>query len=355
MAKDSTRLHLSITGLDHEARGRSRGAQLAGTLGAATESYLRLFAAVGVDEADVRRGAERTIEAIEGWKPDYVAELSGIAAASGLELWQITALNARTEILTGSPTAGARECSTMALKMAGKTTGIQTWDWHTELDDFWHTQEVAGPGYRYVGLTEQGIVSKIGINEAGLALHFNILGHREDRPGGIPMHVLSAVVLDSCASINEALELIRSTPIHSSSAFTMLDSHGTVSCEMSPSGVSAIRPVQGVNLRTNHFLDTATADEEKTELYEPDSSERLELIRTRLASQLPTTEDELIGIFISGPGEAALCCTPDMSLELGQRWATLATVVTDPSTRSMRVLDGMPTDAVHGTWRELIA
>lgn len=355
MTNDSTRLHLSVTGPDYEARGRSRGAQLAGTLGAAAESYLRLFAAVGVDEAAVRCGAERTIEAIGGWKPDYADELTGIAAASGLELWQITALNARTEILTRSPTAVAKECSTIALKMAGRTTGIQTWDWHTELDGFWHTQEVGGPGYRYVGLTEQGIMSKIGINEAGLALHFNILGHRDDRPGGIPMHVLSAVVLDSCASIDEALELIRSTPIQSSSAFTMVDAHGTVSCEMSPAGVSSIRPVQGVSLRTNHFLNAATNDKEKTELYEPDSSERLELIRTRLANKLPTTENELVGLLISGPGEAALCCTPDMSLEMGQRWATLATVVTDPSTRSMRIFDGMPVDAVNGTWRELVA
>lgn len=355
MTNDSPRLHLTVAGRDYEARGRSRGAQLAGTLGTAAESYLRLFAAVGVNEAAVRRGSDESIEAIGVWKPHYVDELSGIAAASGLELWQVAALNARTEILAGSPTAVAKECSTIALAMEGRTTGMQTWDWHMELDDYWHTQEVGGPGYRYVGVTEQGIMSKIGINEAGLALHFNILGHREDRPGGIPMHVLSAAVLDSCASIDEALDLIRSTPIHSSSAFTMIDEHGSVSCEMSPAGVSPIRPILGVSLRTNHFLDAATVNKQKTELYEPDSSERLQLIRTRLASKIPLTERELVEIFISGPGEAPLCCIPDMSMELGHRWATLATVVTDPSTRTMRVFDGMPSDAVHGTWRELVA
>ena len=48
-----------------------------------------------------------------------------------------------------------------------------------------------------------------------------------------------------------------------------------------------------------------------------------------------------------------LTCRADMSKGYGDRWATLATLITDPEARTIRILDGMPTEAETGEWRTL--
>lgn len=348
-----TRQHLIITGTKRAELGRSRGDQLRDTLAAAYREYAELFRAAGVDEATEQRAAAATLDALAGWRPELIAELEAIAAASGVTLEQVVALNARTEVLAASAKP-SNECSTIAALVGGRQRGVQTWDWHIELDPFWHTQEVDGPGYRFVGVTEQGIIGKIGVNEAGLALHFNILGHELDGPGGIPMHMLANVVLTECATVTEAIELVRAAPITSSSSFTLIDETRAVSLEITPVGVFEIAQQAGVVVRTNHFQDAGPLERQKP-VYEPDSSERLALVRERLDAGLPADDAALVALLESGPGQAPLTCVPDMTQPLGERWATLCTALSDPGARTLRVLDGTPVEVGEKTWRELSA
>lgn len=352
MTLTTERLHIEVAGETPRERGRSRGRALQHTLAGAYARYAELFRALGVTEEIERDGVERALAVIESWRPAYVDELAGVAEAAGVTLEQVTALNARTEIIALGP-RGSSECSTLTAQLDGRRFGVQTWDWHIELDSYWHTHEVTGLGYKHVGVTEQGILSKIGMNEAGLALHFNILGHAEDGPDGIPMHVLSSIVLSECASVDEAIALIREAPIGSSSAFTMLDGERAVSVEMSPAGVFVIDEVDGSVQRTNHFQHETPLAQQKTEVYEPDSSARLALVRERLASGLPTDTSAMVRLLLSNADQPPLTCVPDMTLSYGERWATLATVVSDPGTRTLRVLDGMPPEADTGSWRTL--
>lgn len=352
MTRKPERLHLSIDGATRRELGRRRGEQLRTLLPRAYAGYAELFRTLGVTLEMEQEGARRTIAGLNAWRPEIVEEFAEIALASGLDLLEIVALNARTEIIAMSGAASS-ECSTVTAVVEGRRLGVQTWDWHVELDPFWHTHEVSGPGYRYAGLTEAGILSKIGMNERGLGLHFNILGHRQDGPGGVPMHVLSALVLAECATVAEAIAFIRDAPITSSSAFTLLDEKQSVSVEMSPDGVFVISEINGSVQRTNHFQDTTPLAAQKTEVYEPDSSERLALVRERLAAGLPKDSAELVALLLSGEGQPPLTCVPDMALQLGERWATLATIITDPAERSIRVLDGMPTEVATGSWCEM--
>ena len=352
MTEKTERLHLTVAGDTHRELGLSRGAALRPSLAGAYEKYAELFRAVGVSAEREQQGVERVLAALSAWRPAAVEELAGIAEGADVTLSQVVALNARTEIIAMG-NRGASECSTLTAEIGDRRYGVQTWDWHIELDQFWHTQEVAGPGMKYVGVTEQGIVSKIGMNEAGLGLHFNILGHENDGPDGVPMHVLSGVVLSECRTVDEAIELIRSAPVASSSAFTMLDAERAVSVEMSPEGVFVIAAVNGSVQRTNHFQHEAPLAKQKTALYEPDSSERLALVRSRLAAGLPVEPAAMVEILVSGEGQPPLTCVPDMSLGYGDRWATLATVISDPTERTLTVLDGMPTEAATGPWRTL--
>ena len=65
-------------------------------------------------------------------------------------------------------------------------------------------------------LTEFGVLAKIGVNDAGLGVMLNMLHHGADdqRPVGeprigFPVHVLLRTLLEDCASVDEARDLVR--------------------------------------------------------------------------------------------------------------------------------------------------
>lgn len=354
MTPTQERLHIDVAGGTPRERGQARGRALRPSLAAVYAGYSELYRASGVSAEQERAAVGETIAAVRGWRSDVLDELEGVAEGAGVDLDTVVALNARTEILAlGS--RGAHECSTVTAVLDGSRYAVQTWDWHVEFEDFWHTQTVAGIGLRYAGLTEQGILGKIGVNEAGLALHFNILGHADDGVGGVPVHLLAHVVLSECATVAEALTVIRRTPLQSSTALTVLDASTAVSAELTPVGVFVVAEVDGSVQRTNHFQHEVPLAAQKSALYEPDSTQRLDMVRARLAQRSPRTTAELVDLLSSQPGEPPLTCVPDMSLALGDRWSTLATIVSHPETRTIRILDGTPLDAADGRWITLHA
>ena len=344
------RRHVEVDDADPRRRGLARGAQLRDELPGCLTTYLRLFETVGVPQAQARAAALELAEIVGDWRPDMLTEIAGVAEGAGLELWQLMALNGRTEILSQATASGPAECSTLVYAPIGATAfGVQTWDWHEELDRFWHTHRVAGTRYSYAGMTEQGVLSKIGVNSAGVAVHFNILSHLDDAPAGVPVHLLSAAVLAEAGSVSEAVELLQSAPIATSGALTIFGTGGAVCVELTPGRVTVIEPVNGFAPHTNHFLDPVNAEREKSWLYQPDSQQRLDLIAQRLgANPIPRRVDDLVDYLYSEPGQPLLCCVPAPEAQFGDRWATLATVLLEPEARRARVLAGSPADARRG-------
>ena len=351
----NSRTHVVVDEMRPRERGIERGDQLRDELAESLELYLRLFASVGISEAAARADALRLADAIDRWDRRPLAEIEGIAIGGGLEFWQVMALNGRTEILSRAEVPTPGECSTLVhTPRVGAPFGIQTWDWHSELDAYWHTQEIAGPTHTYVGLTEAGILGKIGMNSAGLGLFFNILGHGDDAPTAVPVHILAAALLGGAGSVAEALDLLATAPIATSGALTLIDRDVAVCAEVSPLGVAELLPVNGFVAHSNHFLDARNAESEKRGVYEPDSQNRYALVAARTESYpAPEVADDLLAYLTSGPGEPALCCTADPAAAFGNRWATLATVLLEPAYRRARIFDGSPADA--GSPRELVA
>lgn len=347
------RLQISVDAADPRERGVQRGQALRDTLPGTIQAYDRLFRLGAVDERVVRDDAQRLLDAIDAHRPALRAQIEGIAAGADAELWRVAALNGRTEILSRSVAVPPGECSTIMRASTdasgrARTLGVQTWDWHMEIAPYWHTITSRGGAHDYAGITECGILGKIGVNSAGVALHFNILGHREDRPEGLPIHVLAALVLEEASSTAHAVELVREAPMTSSGSFALFDEHDAVLLDISPEGVFFAPAIaEGTWLRTNHFLTAASAAKEKTWLYQPDSGERWDFLRDRLTGDdAPALDDAdaLRSQLITGADEPPVTCVPDVSLPEGQRWASLATVVLDPLARRADVLDGTPAE-----------
>lgn len=343
---------VEIDGSEPLERGRQRGRATAAEARATIDGYRALFHAGGLDDARLAADAQIVLDVVEDVLPDLHAELRGMAEESGIPIEDLALVNARTEVLGGG---GSRECSTV-VGIRGGVASVQTWDWHAEFQDGWHRHHVAGTPYTFVGMTEYGILGKVGINSAGLGLHLNILGHADDGVGGAPVHLLITQVLGCTGSVAEAVDLVRSMPIRSSSTVTLVDPEGAVTLELSPGRVDELRPSDGGLLHTNHFLAPEPAAGEKTYLYQPDSTDRMRLLRERIADGgVPSGVDALVPLLRSGPGEPELCVFPNESLPFGERWGTLATIAFEPERRTMRITRELPSTLRHDSWITMTA
>lgn len=348
---------ITIAAENARERGVQRGQASREALASAWQVYADLFAAGGISAERVEREALASLDAVQAWLPDLAGEIRGTAAGAGLSDWQIAALNARTEILSLSKSQLPGECSTVISTIPGRVFSAQTWDWHEELAGAWHLQSVTHPGGRFVGMTEYGILGKIGVNSSGVGVHLNVLGHREDAPGAVPVHVAAAAVLYLARTLEEAVDLLTAAPVTTSSSISVVAPQGARMVELSPAGAQVVGGSGNYLLHTNHFLSAVPAAGERTELYQPDSDQRLELLRRRTREHFdPVSSADLVPYLCSRPGDGAdLCCVPAAGARFGDRWRTLATALIDPVSGQLRVSPGAPTETRADTWHVLSA
>ncbi|QMU71429.1 C45 family peptidase [Streptacidiphilus sp. P02-A3a] len=351
------------------------------------DRYDALFLATGARPDQVAEAGVAALGQIARLAPELAEEIDGIARGAELPVHRIAALNARTEIL-GRYGRQHPECSTVVHAPADGRPPVttQTWDWHDDLRDGWFVWQIEHPDGRVVRtVTEYGIVGKIGVNAAGLGLHFNILAHTSDthtsdthasdahasdahaadartcgatgpEPGGgwLPVHVLARQLLDRCADVEAAAWLAMATPVAASSSLTLAgfaDGRArAATVELSPAGPALLRPdADGYLLRTNHFVDPRLARGEALATEDPDTRDRLEALRTRTADRpRPDAQALLDALTLHLDQGAALCCHPDPGAALGKRWETLATVSLDVVAGRLAVHPGGPCTA-HGT------
>ncbi|KAB8142429.1 peptidase C45 [Chloroflexia bacterium SDU3-3] len=261
-------------------RGRQYGQQAAALVRRSVASYARLFAFTrGVDWRQAHGEALRYLPVIERHAPDIAEEMRGIAEGAGLPFESVLALNCRTELIAGvraerphalfeqavaaNRALGAQpvgEC-TAAAALPEATAGgaallAQTWDWYGEQRAACVVLRIAAPGEPVVAtVTEAGIVAKLGMNSAGLAVSLNILYTDQDGlEPGVPVHIQLRRMLQR-RSVAEAAALPREACAGASSCITAVDAAGGGVCmEISPGGVSAVAPSAGLLAHSNHCL-----------------------------------------------------------------------------------------------------
>jgi isopenicillin-N N-acyltransferase like protein len=349
---------------DPGARGAAIGAAWRAEIARTWGGYERLFAASGAGEGAVRDAGERALERAAEWAPALGEEIAALAAASGLEPWQAGALNGRTELLAALH-AAAPECSTVVTLPAGggPPRTVQTWDWHDHLrGNAFACRLRTGAGRTVRLFTEYGVVGKIGLNDAGLGLHFNILGHDADGgPPGVPVHVVARRVLDEAATIEEAVSIAASAEVSASTVLTVATWDGEradARClELSPAGLAQVRPRDGALLHTNHFLDPGLAAGDRMAREDQGSHRRIEELERRLpalraAAGAPERAAALLSHDEDGDG-APLCCHPAAGAPPGERWETLMTLSLDLGAGRLRMHEGGPCGLSRDGWSEV--
>ncbi|MFC4852566.1 C45 family autoproteolytic acyltransferase/hydolase [Actinophytocola glycyrrhizae] len=342
------------------AQGRALGAAWRAELTRTAASYVDLFAAHGVRGGQVRDWGAAALAATRDWAPGIADEIEGVAAGAGLEPWLLGALNGRTEILAAAAVGGEGECSTSVALPGGGVTPrtVQTWDWHDTLADVMLLRDLeVRPGLRVCTFTEFGIAAKIGVNSAGLGLHFNVLRHASDHPGiGVPVHVVARRILAETSTVEEAVAVARSARLSASSVLTVVTADAASCLELSPAGVAELPAVDGNLLHTNHFLDPVLAPGERTVAAESSTAARLAELRARTSAlNAQDRTDRATALLVHGPDGAPLCAHADPALPPHTRWASLATISIDVAARRIDVHEGGPCRVSADTWQSLSA
>lgn len=345
--------------VDPFARGAAIGRFSADGVVWNLRGYRELFGVVGVVADDLPEIGRMAHERIEAWSPALGAEMRGLAEGAGVELWEIGMLNARTEILATVGAIGEGECSTVVTLADGRSPRtMQTWDWHdVSNSDQLVVRARVGPEREVRYFTEFGILGKVGVNDAGLGAHFNILNHDDDGDGiGVPVHAVSRAVIDGATDIDGAIRIARSARVTASTVLTVVSGDSrrgrAVSIELSPSGAAIVHPdADGLLVHTNHFLDSTLAQGEMVPATS-NSFPRLTHLRDR--SEQLRTEDPVAraqAMLVHDVDGAAVCCHPDPALTFEHRWETLLTIGIDVENGRLEFHEGGPCQVTRDGWQ----
>lgn len=347
---------------DPETRGRAIGVRHRRQIRRTSVDYGLLFDAAGLGRTAVREIAEDCFEHLAAWAPDLAAELTGVAEGAGLRLWEVAALNSRTEILVRGRIAGLNECSSAVwLPHRGHPHVIQTWDWVPWLNDFSVLHHVSPAGNAVVTFAENGVLAKIGVNDSGLGLLLTLMCHTSDgSTAGVPVHAVARRILDAARSVRDAVDIARSASVAASASFTIVtwdgDAPDATTIELSPAGVAEIAPEQGFLLHTNHFLDDDLATGDRLAAIEDDTLPRLAELRRRTNLLTSGTRtDWARGLASHWEDGAPLCAHPRPGAAPTNRWETKMTIGFDLDRAALLLHDGGPCGVTETGWTEFRA
>ncbi|GLO65490.1 MULTISPECIES: C45 family peptidase [Oceanobacillus] len=131
-------------------------------------------------------------------------------------------------------------------------------------------------GYATVGPTMQITGRTDGINEKGFAMGYNFV-NRVKSDDGFVCNMIGRLLLENCASVEEAKHLIKELPHRHTFSYVLLDKNGySVVAEVSPRNVR----FREANMCTNHFEELTEENRYRTD----ESMERLDKISSQQTS-----------------------------------------------------------------------
>lgn len=338
--------------------GKEFGRKFSERISQAVDEYRRLLVLRGLSDTDLGNAVEAFSRETRSWAPDLLSEMSGIAEGSGRSREDIIMLNSRTELLGMLRPEGPGECSTAVLipESGGTPRTVQTWDWLEELSQDLIVRRLRSPeGMEITTFAEFGQVGKIGINNARLGLHFNILYHHSDGDGaGVPVHLVARRILDTSRSVDEAIDIAKSAKVSASTVLTVAAHNDAACIELSPSGVAVLPAEPGDPLiHTNHFIDPVLAAGERR----PKGSTTLDRYTCLSdlageALQLKTPYEQVQAL---GENNPAICVAGDPALSWDARYVTRATLVLDFENTTIQYCEGSPADVTRRTWTQFPA
>ncbi len=187
------------------------------------------------------------------YAPELLVEMQALAAAAGVSYDDLAALT----IMAPLGQTAVSDCTVFALTPERTENGRllfgRNYDYFNEYEGFsFHTYPQ--DGYASFGNCDVWVGREDGLNEAGLFVGMAATMLPGVQPGLTFWFVLR-MVLDRCATVDEALALICEIPHAQSRNFLLADKSGkALAAEATIEGVAVRKPQNGLLVITNHVV-----------------------------------------------------------------------------------------------------
>ena len=179
---------------------------------------------------------------LEVFSPAFSQELAGLARGAGIDMKTAVQLFSGYNVVM--PPMG---CSTYA----NNTYYVRNYDYSDTLYDARFVFQKPASGYASVGFSQQILGRLDGMNEKGLVIGLHFV-NEQFKGNGFLATTICRLVLDQCATTEEAIALIEELPHQYCYNFSILDENGnTVIIEAAPDEQSVHRSTPITC--TNHF------------------------------------------------------------------------------------------------------
>ena len=249
---------ITVQGTPYE-RGLLYGQLCRNEIANSMRSYQMLFEGTkGISWEEARKISEYYLERTGDFEPDYVEEMRGIAEGANVDLLDIAALNARTEIMYAQAAdADVSECTTLSLMApateGGRVIAAENWDYSKQLRDsvvILHVYQDDKPDF--VMVAEAGMIGGIGMNDCGVAVLLNAL--KTTVPcRGIPLRTRMRAMLEA-ENLGDAYVRGSHDPVSVANLIATHKDGIAIGFEMDSRTVEPLIPEDGVLVHTNHYI-----------------------------------------------------------------------------------------------------
>jgi isopenicillin-N N-acyltransferase-like protein len=350
---------IDISGADPRQRGRQYGEAAREQIAASVAFYAESIThKTGLAWSDVLDRAAVWVPIMEGYLPQIVPELRGIADGSGRSFAEIVALNSRGELTRGNPFEPQDDdegCTSFAVlpqaNALGHTWAGQNWDLWDGVADTLVVLRIAQPGKpTIICHVEAGQVGRHGANSAGIALNANGLGAGFGGGPGVPGALVRRKVLESW-DFHDALKAVFDARQSLSSNLLLTHRDGfAIDVETTPGRHGWMYPTDGLLVHGNHFQAFVPPQIENT--YRPfsvDSLYRVPRVEAGLHRlRRDGSTDEAVSTIVRTTMSDhfghpdAVCQHADPRRHELDRYATIASSLVDLTTGSYRLTPGLP-------------
>jgi isopenicillin-N N-acyltransferase like protein len=327
------------------ARGRRYGEEARDRIIRSIALYRSRLATIGI--ADPAPLIAQFIPLIDDFGTQYLDEMRGIAAGTGVELEDIVLVNARTEIVALAKLREAHPDGCTAVVVLAERTEdgslihAQNWDWLAECIDtaiVLRIKREDGPDI--LTFTEAGGLARSGLNAAGIAITANYLeSDRDYRHSGIPLPLIRRKALEQ-EHLALAMKAVATTPKACSNNMTLSSAEGfAINFECAPDECFAIYPVENLLVHANHWQSPVALSKLKDAGLDdvPESFYRDWRVRRLLEGKRRISLDEVKTALFDGFGSPFAVCRPAFDPGGGNLSATVAMIVMEPGSGFMDI------------------
>jgi isopenicillin-N N-acyltransferase-like protein len=289
------------------------------------------------------------LPAAEGYAPEIVDEMKGMAAGAKLDFQDIFFLNITYEIsiptVTGCTSfAAADEATSSGEVIAGQNFDfLSMWE---EVIVILKMKPTHGPNI--LAVAPAGSLGLIGLNSAGISLNLNLLRNKDSLTpnGGVPSHIILRKVLTS-ENIGEAISAIASAGRRSAKNYLLASEQGDIAdVEVTLDDVDIHFAQRGILTHANYFKTDRFKHTDLAPIYWADSYIRCQRLFQLMENHHGHLSVDVMKQFLEDhnnyPNSICRHPNPRNPLPMGRIMKTLVSFISCPKEQKAYVALGNP-------------